>query len=139
MLRHYFTVALRNAVRQKAFSAINLLGLTVGMASSLLILLWVCDERRTDRFHANDQQLYAVYHCSYADGKMEADHFIIGPLPDELKKTIPEIGRASGLLTGGQTLCSAWGKRIPSPAGAPAPTSSACLATPSWRAPLERP
>ena len=110
MLRHYFTVALRNVVRQKAFSAINLLGLTIGMASSLLILLWVRDERRTDRFHAHDRQLYAVYHRAYADGKMDAGHFSIGPLPDELKKTIPEIRRASGLLTGGQSLCSAGGK-----------------------------
>ncbi len=110
MLRHYFRVALRNAVRQKAISAINVFGLAIGMASSLLILLWVRDEGQVDRFHANGPHLYALYHRSYSDGKIEAGHFSMGPLPDELKKTIPGIGRASGLLTGGQTLCSAGGK-----------------------------
>ena len=40
MLRNYLKMALRNLWKNKGFSAINILGLTIGMASSLLILLW---------------------------------------------------------------------------------------------------
>src|SRR5205085_7058251 len=53
MLKHYFTVALRNVVRQKSFSSINIIGLALGMTCCLFIFLWVNDEKAVDNFHAN--------------------------------------------------------------------------------------
>jgi predicted permease len=60
MLRNYFKLALRNLTRQKAFSFINIGGLAVGLASSLVILLWVQDEVSYDRFHSKANQTYRL-------------------------------------------------------------------------------
>ncbi|MCW3118444.1 MAG: hypothetical protein JWM28_2526, partial [Chitinophagaceae bacterium] len=58
MIKNYFNIAWRNVIRNKAFSAINISGLALGMTCSLLIMLWVQDERRFDGFHKNEKQLY---------------------------------------------------------------------------------
>ncbi|WP_232074198.1 ABC transporter permease [Spirosoma aureum] len=97
MIRNYFTVAWRNLIRNKAFSAINMLGLALGMACSLLILLWVQDEHSVDGFHANGKYLYQVYERQQFDGKTEASYSTQGLLADELKRLIPEVQYASSL------------------------------------------
>src|SRR4029078_12178791 len=97
MFKNYFKLAWRNLVRNKAFSAINILGLALGLACSLLIMLWVADERSVDNFHANGKQLFQVYERQYYDGKVEASYPTQGLLADELKKVIPEVQYASGL------------------------------------------
>jgi len=97
MLKNYFKIAWRNLVRNKAFSAINILGLALGMACSLLIMLWVQDERSVDAFHANGKYLYQVYERQYYDGKVEASYPTQGLLADELKKVIPDVKYASSL------------------------------------------
>ncbi|GAB2790262.1 ABC transporter permease [Rhabdobacter roseus] len=95
MIRNYLKIAWRNLARNKAFTIINILGLALGLACSLLILLWVQDERSVDGFHANGQHLYQVYERTYSDGKVEADYFTQGLLAEELKRVIPEIQYAS--------------------------------------------
>ncbi|WP_229311075.1 ABC transporter permease [Larkinella soli] len=97
MLLNYFKVSRRNLVRHKAFSFINILGLALGMAASLLILLWVQDERSVDGFHANGPHLYQIYERRYYDGKEEANYFTQGLLAQELKRVIPEVQYASSL------------------------------------------
>jgi hypothetical protein len=61
------------------------------MTCSLLILLWVQDERSVDAFHANGKQLYQVYERQFYDGKIEASYPTQGLLAEELKKQIPEV------------------------------------------------
>jgi len=97
MLQNYFKIAWRNLIRNKAFSIINMSGLALGMACSMLIMLWVQDERNTDAFHANGKRLYQVYERNYFDGKVEAGYSTQGLLAEELKRVIPEIAYASGL------------------------------------------
>jgi len=97
MISNYFKIAWRNFIRNKAFSSINILGLALGMACSLLIILWVQDERNMDGFHANSKQLFQVYERNYFDGKVEASYPTQGLLAEELKRVIPEIQYASGL------------------------------------------
>ncbi|WP_020599292.1 ABC transporter permease [Spirosoma panaciterrae] len=97
MIRNYLTVAFRNLIRNKAFSAINITGLALGMASSLFILLWVQDERSVDAFHANGKYLYQVYERQQADGKTDASYTTQGLLADELKRVIPEVQYASSI------------------------------------------
>ena len=58
MLRNYLTTAFRNLIRKKIFSLINILGLAVAMAFSLLIFLWAADEVNYDQFHTNGNRLY---------------------------------------------------------------------------------
>jgi len=60
MLRNYFKIALRNILRHKSYSAINISGLAIGMASSILILLWVQNELSFDKFHTNAGQIYRI-------------------------------------------------------------------------------
>ena len=61
MLRNYFTVAFRNLLRSKGFSFMNILGLSIGMASALLILLWVQNEWSYDRTYPNSDRLYLAW------------------------------------------------------------------------------
>lgn len=60
MLKNYFKVALRNILKYKFFSAINVLGLSIGMACCLFIFIYVMDEISYDRFHKNVENIYRV-------------------------------------------------------------------------------
>jgi putative ABC transport system permease protein len=60
MFINYVKFALRNFKSRKLTSFINIVGLAVGMACFILIMIWVKDERSYDRFHANKDQLYLV-------------------------------------------------------------------------------
>lgn len=60
MLRNYFIVAIRNILKQKFYSFINILGLTIGVAATLFILLYIMDETSYDRFHTNIDRMYRV-------------------------------------------------------------------------------
>ena len=60
MIRNYLKVALRNILKHKFFSAINILGMTVGITACLLIILYVKDELSYDRFHAHAERIYQV-------------------------------------------------------------------------------
>jgi putative ABC transport system permease protein len=60
MFRNYLKVAFRNIRRNKLFSGINILGLAVGMACSIFILLWVQHERSYDKFHKNGANIYRL-------------------------------------------------------------------------------
>lgn len=69
MIRNYLTVALRFMARQKGFSFINIAGLTLGIASALLIILYVDDELNFDRFHEDAGNIYRVTREGKIQGK----------------------------------------------------------------------
>ncbi len=60
MLRNYFKVAIRNILKHKFYSAINVLGMTIGVTACILIVLYVVDELSYDRFHAKADRMYQV-------------------------------------------------------------------------------
>jgi predicted permease len=95
MLHHYLTVALRSFARQKAFSFINVAGLALGLTGSMLILLWVQDERRVDNFHRDGHALFSVYKRTFTDQGVEGVHGTNFALALELKRTIPEVQYAT--------------------------------------------
>ena len=96
MIRNYIKTAWRNLIRSKGFSIINIMGLALGLACSLIIMLWVNDEKSVDAFHANKKYLYQVYERNYFDGKVDASYPTQGLLAEELKRTVPQIQYASG-------------------------------------------
>jgi ABC-type antimicrobial peptide transport system permease subunit len=96
MLKNFFKVALRSLWKQKGYSFLNIFGLAMGMTCSLLILLWIRDEKSVDGFHANGDRLYSIYERQYYDGKIESGFFTPGILADELKKVLPEVEMAAG-------------------------------------------
>ncbi len=60
MLRNYFKIAIRNILKHKFYSAINISGLVIGIACCLLIFIYVKDELSYDRFHENADNLYRI-------------------------------------------------------------------------------
>ncbi|MFY8035572.1 MAG: ABC transporter permease, partial [Cyclobacteriaceae bacterium] len=68
MFKNYLKVALRNLTRNSVYSFINIAGLAVGIASSILILLWVADEYAYDQFHANYKNIYKIYQTEEWNG-----------------------------------------------------------------------
>ena len=60
MLRSYIAIALRNLRKNRLYTAINVLGLAVGLASFLLIMLFVGYERTYDRFHDNYRSIHRM-------------------------------------------------------------------------------
>jgi putative ABC transport system permease protein len=91
MFRNYLITALRTIVRQKGFSLINIMGLAVGLACALLILLWVQDELSYDRFHEHAGRLYRAEENQFYSG--EVYHVTVTPYPSGpvWKEEIPEI------------------------------------------------
>ncbi len=60
MLKNYLTIALRNLARHKGYAFINILGLAVGIAASVLVMLYVVDELGYDRFHENADRIHRI-------------------------------------------------------------------------------
>src|SRR5687767_14994038 len=70
MFRNYLLIAWRNLKKNRVFSFINILGLSVGMAACLLILQYVSFQLSFDRFHANAADLYRVTNDRLQNGKL---------------------------------------------------------------------
>ncbi|MBO9632755.1 MAG: ABC transporter permease [Chitinophagaceae bacterium] len=91
MLLNYFKIGFRNLWKNKRFSAINLLGLSIGMAAAILILLWIQHELSYDRFYSDQDRLYKAMNRAAFDGKLQ----VWGTTPKILGKTLkaeyPEI------------------------------------------------
>ena len=60
MIKNYLLIAFRNAARNKVYTLINLLGLAIGIASSLMILLFVVDELSYDRHNEYFKDIYRI-------------------------------------------------------------------------------
>ena len=97
MIRNYLKVALRNLLKNKAHTFINIAGLSVGLTCSLIILLWVQNERSIDAFHKNNKQLFMVYGIVHNNHKIYGTNNTPGILSDELKRAIPEVQYATGM------------------------------------------
>lgn len=69
MLKNYFKIAIRNFLKHKFYSFVNVMGLTVGLSIVFLIGLFVGDELSFDRFHENGDELYRVVENQYYAGQ----------------------------------------------------------------------
>ncbi len=69
MLQNYFKIAIRSILKNSIYSFINIAGLSIGIACSVLILLWVADEYAYDGFHKNYNSIYRLYQSQqWAEG-----------------------------------------------------------------------
>ncbi|HVU99622.1 MAG TPA: ABC transporter permease [Puia sp.] len=91
MLHNYLKIAIRNLLRNKGFSAINISGLAIGMASALLILLWVHNELTFDRWYPNTSRLYQLYNRDNLQGNLVAWPNTPKPLAPFIKKDFPDV------------------------------------------------
>ena len=92
MWRHNIKLAFRNLRRQKTFSFINVLGLTIGLASCITIGLYAYNELTFDQFSQNHSRIYRINKITNEKGKQpQQDGITPGPLGPALEKEIPEI------------------------------------------------
>ncbi|QHW01325.1 FtsX-like permease family protein [Spirosoma endbachense] len=91
MIRSYLTIAFRNLVKNKSYSAINIGGLAVGMAVAMLIGLWITDEVSANKHYKNYETLYQVKMNQTFDGRRGTQDAIPFPLGDELKAKYPDF------------------------------------------------
>ena len=94
MFKNYFTTALRNFSRQKTYSLINMAGLSVGLACSFLIFMWVKNEITYDRFHEQGTQIYRVMRNFSTNDKIYTWSAAPMPLANVLVEEYPEITHA---------------------------------------------
>lgn len=116
MLTNYFITALRNIRRNLTFSAINTLGLALGLTFSVLIFLWVQDEYLVDAFHNDLDRIYIVTSREYVDNEVNGSYDTPGLLGVEIKKVIPDVELSCGFdksrlstMATGQTITKQYG------------------------------
>ena len=93
MLKNYFKIALRNLWKNKGYSAINIIGLSMGIATCLLITLYVLDELSFDRYNKKADRIYRIN----ADIKFGGDEQKLAVAPDPMAFTT-EFGSARAFL-----------------------------------------
>lgn len=107
MIQSFFKIAWRNVIRHKTHTAINVIGLALGMTCCLFIFLWVQDEKGIDNFHANGKNLYALYQTITVNGKPDGNYntpytyknrydFFI----EDMKDAVPEVKHVAFYATG---------------------------------------
>src|SRR5688572_7273072 len=94
MFRHNLLISYRNFVRYKSSFFINLIGLSTGLACTLLIALWVFDEMQMDQFHANDERLFQVMENVDQGGGLITRYSTAGPTAEAMAAELPEVEMA---------------------------------------------
>jgi ABC-type antimicrobial peptide transport system permease subunit len=83
MVKNYFKIAWRNLLKSKAYSAINIVGLSIGMAVALLIALWIWDELSYDQYHQNHKQLAQIKVTQTFNGETGTGEAVAMPIANE--------------------------------------------------------
>jgi putative ABC transport system permease protein len=94
MILNYFKTAVRNIWRHRVHSILNITGLAVGMACTIIILLWVRYEFSFDRYHENAERIYRLatdFHFGSLQGKFAVSNHPAGPT---LQRDYPEVEKA---------------------------------------------
>ena len=112
MLRNYLKTAIRNLWKNKGFSAINIIGLAIGLATCLLIMIYVMDELSYDRYNEKADRIYRV------DGEIKfgGNHFILAVAPapagPAMLKDFPEVEKETRFRGYGGFLVRKGGQNI---------------------------
>jgi putative ABC transport system permease protein len=91
MLKNYFKIVWRNLLKDRQFTILNLVGLSTGLACSLLIFLWVSDELNIDKFHKNNNRLFQVMANHYENGGIRTIVQTPALLANAIAAELPEV------------------------------------------------
>ena len=97
MFKNYFKIAWRNLLSSKSYSALNILGLAIGIASCLLIFLFVIDELSYDRYNEKAADIVRVVFKAEINGEKIKEAVVMAPVNEVLKKEFPEVIDATRL------------------------------------------
>ena len=104
MLRNYLKIAVRNLVKNKVYSFINIAGLATGMACAILLGLYINDELSYDRYHKNADNIFRVnLHVKWADNEYKLG-IASAPFGPALQQDYPEVKKALRVKTSNETL-----------------------------------
>ncbi|HYG03005.1 MAG TPA: ABC transporter permease [Chryseosolibacter sp.] len=94
MFKNLLTIAVRNILKDKTYSAINVLGLTIGITCSMFLLMYILDELSYDRYHTNADNIYRI--VSNIKEPDNAFTWAVAqiPLGEELRDNYPEVKNA---------------------------------------------
>lgn len=106
MFQNYIKIALRNLLKHKAYSLINIVGLAMGIACCILILLFVNDELSYDRQHEHADQIYRVVTDMNVGGNTLPLAVTSFPMAPALKEGFPEVQEAVRFVKWGNPLIS---------------------------------
>jgi len=91
MLRHVFTIAIRNILKYFNYSLLNIVGLAIGISSFLFILIYVSDEMKYDRFHENHKQIYRMNRLYDSNDILEDAATVSFPFGPALAEDYPDM------------------------------------------------
>jgi len=97
MLKNYFKIGLRSLLRNKFFTAINIFGLTLGMTTCLLIMLYVQNELNYDSFNKKANQIVRVVFRGSIQGEKMKEAMVMPPVAQTFKSEYPEVLEATRL------------------------------------------
>src|SRR6201996_1307632 len=113
MIRNYFKTAWRNLWKNKVFSLINILGLSLGMAACLLILQYVNFELSYDHFNKNAKNIYRVVNDRYQNGKLiQHGTITYSGVGKAMKDDYAEVANNARVLNFGETTVTYKDKKI---------------------------
>ena len=95
MFKNYLKIAWRNLLRNKSFSLLNILGLSIGLAVTALILLWVHNELEFNQFHEKKDRIYQVYNKYEVEGEIWTWNSTPKIMARTIKKDYPEVEEVS--------------------------------------------
>jgi len=99
MIKNYLTIALRSFLKHKSFTFLNVIGLSLGMVASLLILQYVKYERSYDNFHSKAKDIYRIQYNQWQNGKLRFECAAAVPaVGPALKNNFPEVKRFTRLF-----------------------------------------
>ncbi len=111
MLRHYLTIAARNLWKKKAFSAINITGLTVGLTCCLLMALYIQYELNYDRFQSNGSRITRMIMEYSFSGSVSKGNYTSTKVAPSFKKNFPEVEEAAR-MSGGSKRVIKYGENL---------------------------
>ncbi|NQZ44676.1 MAG: ABC transporter permease [Flavobacteriaceae bacterium] len=95
MFKNYLKIAWRNLLRNKSFSFLNIFGLSIGLAVTALILMWVGFEMGFNQFHTKKDRIYQVYNKYKVDGEIWTWNSTPKVMATTIKKDYPEVEEAT--------------------------------------------
>jgi putative ABC transport system permease protein len=112
MFKSFFTFAFRNLKKNPGFSVINILGLASGLASAMLILIWIEHEVNFDQFHEKKERIYEAWNRFSFSGELNCWNTTPKVLAKTLEQDIPGIERTARADWSRQRLLAVGEKRL---------------------------
>ncbi|HVZ56467.1 MAG TPA: ABC transporter permease [Chitinophagaceae bacterium] len=115
MIQNFFKIAYRNLLRNKGFSFINIMGLAIGMASAMLILMWIYSEMSYENFQQKKDRIYEAWNRAEFSGKLNSWNTTPKILARTVERDLPEVEQAVRVDWGSNFLFSVGDKRLTVP------------------------